>query len=209
IRPVPNAALTVVLRRIRAGKRIVLDEAQLQADGKTVAVATGLFAQQQPVTLPEYAPRSAPLSPLPDALEEVSFRDVLFAKSDDLPEGLHTTVRMRPISTLTESGHGRAWLALPVPIVDGYVTTPFMRAALTADFSNGVGQLSLGDSVGVINADISLHLLRLPQGEWLGLNATTLLQPSGLGVVTAELHDRQGLCGLVSQSAMPMAEFGR
>lgn len=209
IRPVPSSALKVELRRIRAGKRIVLEEAQLQADGKTVAIATALFALPQPITLPDYAPVRSPLLPTPESLADVSFRDVLFAKSDNLPEGLHTTIRLRPISKLTESGYGRAWLALPVPIVDGCSTTPFMRAALTADFSNGVGQLSLSEGVGVINADINLQLLRLPQGEWLGLDATTLMDARGLGTVTAELHDCHGLCGLVSQSAMPMAEFSR
>ncbi|NPU94115.1 MAG: thioesterase family protein [Gammaproteobacteria bacterium] len=207
IRPVPNAPLSVVLRRIRSGKRIVLEEAQLQAGGKTVAIATGLFVLPQAVTVPDYAPARLPLTPPPHQLQEVSFRDVLFANNDNMPPGLHTTIRLRPISTLAESGRGLAWLSLPAPVVEGCINSPFMRAALTADFSNGVGQLSLGNNVGMINADITLQLFRLPQGEWIGLDATTLVQPSGLGVVTADLHDCDGLCGLVSQTAMPMAEF--
>lgn len=209
IRPVPNAPLSVVLRRIRAGKRILLEEAQLQADGKTVAIATGLFVMPQAVTVPDHAPARAPLTPPPQQLEEVSFSDVLFANSGNMPPGLHTTISLRPISTLNESGRGLAWLSLPVPIVEGRMNSPFMRAALAADFSNGVGQLSLGNNLGMINADITLQLFRLPQGEWIGLDATTLVQPNGLGVVTADLHDSQGLCGLVSQTAMPMAEFTR
>ncbi|HEX4938495.1 MAG TPA: thioesterase family protein [Candidatus Kapabacteria bacterium] len=208
IRPVPNAPLSVVLRRIRSGKRIVLEEAQLQADGKTVAIATGLFVLPQSVTVPDYAPARQPLAP-PHQLQEVSFRDVLFTNSDNMPPGLHTTVRMRPISSLHESGRGLAWLSLPASIVEGCSNSPFMRAALTSDFSNGVGQLSLGNNVGMINADITLQLFRLPQDEWIGLDATTLVHSGGVGVVTADLHDCHGLCGLVSQTVMPMAEFTR
>lgn len=207
IRPVPSSPLTVQTRRIREGKRIVLEEAQLQADGKTVAIATALFVSRQPVTLPDYAPTRSPLTPLPQQLAEISFREVLFTKIGSMPPGLHTTIALRPVSKLTESGRGTAWLSLPVPVIEGCVTTPFMRAALTADFSNGVGQLHLGNGVGTINADITLQLVRLPQGEWIGLDATALMQPDGIAVVVTDLYDQTGLCGHVTQTAMPMAEF--
>lgn len=204
IRPVPRAPLAVQRRRLRAGKRIVLEEARLEADGKTVAIATGLFVATQPVTVPAYAPVSARLEPGPEQLREVSFRDVLFAKNPDMPPGLHTTIRLRPVSALQESGRGTAWLAIPVPILQGSDNSPFMRAALMSDFSNGVGQLSLGGGAGIINADISLHLQRLPQGEWIALDATTRLHAGGVALVTCDLYDTQGCIGQVMQSAMPM-----
>ncbi len=207
IRPVPSAPLTVVTRRIREGKRIVLEEASLLAEGKTVAIATGLFVMPQPVAVPEYAPVRSPLLPLPQDLKEISFREVLFTKTDNMPPGLHTTIVLRPISQLTESGRGTAWLSLPVPVVDGCATTPFMRAALTADFSNGVGQMRLGSGVGTINADITLQIFRLPQGEWIGLDATTYMQPDGIAMVVTDMYDQTGLCGHVTQTSMPMAEF--
>jgi hypothetical protein len=206
IRPVPKLPLSVQLRRIRQGRRIVLEEARLEADGKTVAIATTLFVLPQPVSVPDHAPVRAPLLPLPDALEDVTFREVLFASSENTPPGLHSTVSMRPVSSLTESGRGQAWLALPVPVLPGVITSPFMLAALIADFSNGVGQLSLGNNTGMINADINLQLLRLPQGEWIGLDATTLVQANGVGMVLADLHDTGGLFGQVVQTAMPMGD---
>jgi len=207
IRPVPNAPLQVVTRRIREGKRIVLEEGRLEAGGKTIAIATALFVQAESIEVPVTAPRRSPLEPLPDQLQSVSFRDVLFKNSPDMPPGLHTTVILKPISHMTESGQGKAWLSLPVPVIDGQINSPFMLAALMSDFCNGVGQLKLAENLGMINADIHLQLFRAPVGDWIGIDAQTLVQANGLGMVTAELHDVLGLIGQVNQTVMPMPEF--
>ena len=44
-----------------------------------------------------------------------------------------------------------------------------------------------------INPDVSLHVMREPQGEWIGVNAGTWLEDDGLGQSFAELHDERGL----------------
>jgi len=207
IRPVPRHPLTLSTRRIRSGKRIVLEEATLSAEDKILAIATGLFVRPEPIAVPEIAPCHPGLTPRPEQLEQVSFRDVLFGKSEHTPPGLHTTVALRPISQLTESGQGRAWLSLPVPIVGGEANSPFMLSALMADFCNGVGQLRVAPSIGMINADIHLQLFRAADGEWIGVDARTFVQPSGLAMVTAFLHDHKGLIGQVTQTAMPMPEY--
>jgi hypothetical protein len=209
VRPIPKAPLRMSTRNLRTGKRIVLQEITLSADDKPVAIATGLFIQPHPVTVPDYAPRHPLPLPAPDTLQDVSFRDVLFSGKDGMPPGLHTTIQMRPASGLREQGQGAAWLRLPATILAGTANSPFMRAALTSDFSNGVGQLSLGNNQGTINADISLQLLRLPQPGWIGIDARTWLQDNGLAMVQAQLYDGVGLIGQVTQSAMPMLEYSR
>lgn len=207
LRPVPRAPLGVQVNVLRQGKRIQLLEARLQAGDTLVALATGLFVKPTRLTLPEYAPRAEQVLPPPDGYEEVSFRDILFAKSDQMPPGLHTTVRLRPVSDLKESGRGQAWMHLPVAMIEGQCNSPFMLAALVSDFGNGVGQLSLAPQVGTINADINLQLSRLPEGEWIGLDCTALMDESGLGQVVSTLYDTVGRIGMVSQSIMPMGEF--
>jgi hypothetical protein len=209
VRPIPKAPLRMSTRNLRTGKRIVLQEITLSADDKPVAIATGLFIQPHPVTVPDYAPRHPLPLPAPDTLQDVSFRDVLFSGKDGMPPGLHTTIQMRPASGLREQGQGAAWLRLPANILADTANSPFMLAALTSDFSNGVGQLSLGNNQGTINADISLQLLRLPQPGWIGIDARTWLQDNGLAMVQAQLYDGVGLIGQVTQSAMPMLEYSR
>lgn len=209
MRPVPKAPLQVAVRNLRTGKRIALQEITLLADQKPVAMATGLFIQPNPLLVPDHAPRHISDLPPPDQLDEISFREVLFAGNANMPPGLHTTIRLRPITHEHGEGQGKAWLRLPARIVAGEVNTPFMLAALTADFSNGVGQLAIRPGEGIINADISLQLLRLPRSEWIAVDARTLLQEDGLAMVQAQLYDTHGLIGQVTQSAMPMVEYAR
>jgi hypothetical protein len=207
LRPVPMSALSVDITPIRQGKRIMLLEARLMADSSLVAMATALWVKPTHVSLPDYAPKPTSLSKKPEQLQECSFKDILFAKSEHMPPGLHTTVRLRPVSKLEERGRGTAWLALPVPIVQGYENTPFMLAALVSDFGNGVGQLNLGNNTGTINADILLQLSRCPEGEWIALDSEALLDASGVGQVISSLHDIKGRVGQVVQTIMPMSEF--
>ena len=51
-----------------------------------------------------------------------------------------------------------------------------MRAVATADFGNGVSAELPFDDYLFINADLTIHLWRAPRGEWIGLDAQTLLQ---------------------------------
>jgi len=46
-----------------------------------------------------------------------------------------------------------------------------------------------------INADLSIHLHRPPRGEWIGLDARTLLHPGGTGIAESVVHDTSGPVG--------------
>lgn len=208
LRPVPGTPLQVKIQPVRQGKRIVLLEANLMAGKNLVAQATGLFVKAEPVALPDYAPRYARSLPEPEGIKTVSFGDAMFGNFSKMPPGLHTTVQLRPASELNESGKGSAWIALPVPIIEGETNSPFMLAALASDFGNGVGQLNLGHNIGTINADVQLQLSRLPIGDWIGLESEALLGETGVGQVLTVMHDEQGRVGQVSQTIMPMTGFG-
>jgi hypothetical protein len=51
-----------------------------------------------------------------------------------------------------------------------------------------------------INADLSIQLQRLPRGEWIGLDARTLLAPGGSGLAESVLHDGDGIVGRAFQT---------
>lgn len=208
LRPVPKAPLNISVRPIRSGNRIMLLEGSLEAGGNLVALATALFVKAEPVSLPEYAPVYTGKLSDPEGIGSVSFQDVLFGQSGNMPPGLHTAVELRPASELKETGKGSAWIALPLKIVEGQVNSPFMLAALAADFGNGVGQLKLGENTGTINADVQLQLSRLPKGEWIGLDSEAFMDESGVGQVLTVMHDVHGRIGQVSQTILPMMGFG-
>jgi hypothetical protein len=69
----------------------------------------------------------------------------------------------------TQPGPAAAWFRLTVPLVNDQPTSPAMRAAAAADFGNGVSWVLPADRYLFSNADLSLHLHRPPEGEWIGL----------------------------------------
>ncbi len=75
-----------------------------------------------------------------------------------------------------------------------------MRAAAAADFGNGVSRvLSFGDWL-FINTDLIVELHRPPEGEWVGLDVRTIVQPTGVGLAVSTLHDRGGPVGTGQQT---------
>jgi hypothetical protein len=97
-------------------------------------------------------------------------------------------------------GHAEVWMRLRHPLLADEPLTPVARVAATADFSNGVSAaLPFADYL-FINADLSITLNRRPQGEWIGLDARTLLYPGGIGWAQSVLHDELGPLGLTQQA---------
>ena len=47
-----------------------------------------------------------------------------------------------------------------------------------------------------------MHLHRLPQGEWIGLDAVTLPEPEGIGMADSVLHDERGPIGRAVQTLL-------
>jgi hypothetical protein len=52
----------------------------------------------------------------------------------------------------------------------------------------------------VDDPDLTVHLHRLPEGEWVCLDATTVPWPSGMGLAESALHDLRGPIGRSLQS---------
>ena len=51
-----------------------------------------------------------------------------------------------------------------------------------------------------INADLTVHLVRYPVGEWVCLQAATSIDGAGIGLADSALHDRSGRIGRAAQS---------
>ena len=53
-----------------------------------------------------------------------------------------------------------------------------------------------------INVDLTVHLQRLPEGEWVCLDAVTLPEPSGVGLSDTLLCDERGRIGRALQTLL-------
>ena len=193
-RPVPAVPLTVSTRSIRAGNRIHAVEASLLADGQEVTRATALLLRTTEI---EMAPPSDfALPPGPEGIETSNMSGS--RRDTPLPAGFrpgfHSTIEVKRVTMGGPAGN-TAWIRIPIPFVEGEETTPLVRIAATSDFGSAFSGMGVRDSVPFINADITLYLHRLPEGEWIGLQSARRAEPSGIGVAAATFFDPTGPVG--------------
>jgi hypothetical protein len=141
--------------------------------------------------------RSDPLPP-PDQATPVRF--ALDQDNIDRASFAASAMEMRWLSDPRALGPGRVWMRLRHPLLEGRELTALARLAATADFGNGVSAELPFERFLFINADLTIHLQRLPLGEWIGLDARTLLHGGGSGLAESVLHDVHGPVGRAFQT---------
>jgi len=107
---------------------------------------------------------------------------------------------MRWLSEPRALGPGQVWMRLRRPLVAGQPTPPLARLAAVADFGNGVSATLPFERFLFINADLTIYLQRPPRGEWIGLDARTLVDGGGTGLAESVLHDEHGVLGRAFQT---------
>jgi Thioesterase-like superfamily len=88
----------------------------------------------------------------------------------------------------------RVWLRETRPLVSGVELTPFVRAAMAADFASPLANFG-ASGLDYINADATLHLGRLPVGEWIGVAVDDRVVAEGVSVAQCVFHDAAGPIG--------------
>jgi hypothetical protein len=97
-------------------------------------------------------------------------------------------------------GAAGVWMRLRHPVLPGEAPTPLVYAMAAADFGNGIAAVLPFDEYVFINADLAVTLNRRPEGEWIGLDARTLLHPGGIAWAQSVMHDERGPFGLATQA---------
>ncbi len=206
LKPVPNVPLQVHASTVRRGGRIHVVEAALLADGELVSKAVALLLRRLDQEVAIEPP--ARLLAGPEGLEPSNLGGWMRSPGAPPPpaaldrQGLHTTIEVRWLNRGDPMAGNRAWVRLPVPLVEGEENTPVVRAATTADFTNAFSNVAGRAPTGFINADITLYLHRYPAGEWIALETQRSVQPYGLGVSTAVMHDELGPIGTVVEAVL-------
>ena len=65
-----------------------------------------------------------------------------------------------------------------------------------SDFTSGLGSFLPFDHYVSINTDLSIHVLRYPTSDRIGIDAETWADADGIGQSRARLFDESGLCAL-------------
>ncbi|MDP9865880.1 MULTISPECIES: thioesterase family protein [Streptosporangium] len=194
----PLLPLSVDTVRVREGRRIRVADATVRSEQGVVARASAVLLRGsgQPAgetwSTPAWdAPSPAELGPPP-------------------PDAVALPFDLWRLTDWTEAGPNRVWLRETHPLVEGEAVSPFVRAALVADFAS---PLSNSGTAGLhfINADYTLTLSRPPVGEELGMESSGHLSGGGIATGHCTLHDASGPVGycLVTAVVNPGSVLGR
>jgi hypothetical protein len=194
---VPLAPLEVTAEVVRPGRRLQLVEATVRADGADVCRARAVRLRREPVAVPETALPAARWSG-PEDLEAHYIELPPHGQEDGFAR---TGMELRfEEGAFMEPGPATAWFRLRRPLVEGEEPSPTQRAVAAADFGNGIGA-ELGFATHLfVNTDLSVHLFREPQGEWIAVAARTEHGPEGTALARSTLHDTAGPIGTAAQS---------
>ena len=196
LRPVPISALTVSAEIVRPGRSVELVDATLSSGGEPLIRATAWRLRTTDVEFEDPAGRrEAP--PGPDQGKEGEF----FHTGYDV--GYHTAMEYRFVAgAFMEPGPATVWMRATVPLLPGEELSPLQRVLVAADSGNGVSSALDWRSYLFINVDLSVHLHRMPEGEWVCLDAATLPEHNGLGIADTALLDQHGPIGRAVQTLL-------
>ncbi len=194
-RVVPTVPLRVTTSVLREGKRIQLVRAFLSAGDTELAQATAMRLRVADRPIPRTARPDPSLLPLPVAEAEPVDRERVGVGVSGRPYFHRHGVEMRQAEgTFDQPGPGAVWLRILTPLVAGEALTPLQRAVISADHGNGVSSV-LPTSWVFMNADLTVQLLRMPAGEWVGLRSVSWFADLGRGVAHSQLFDAKGGIG--------------
>ncbi|GAB2648185.1 thioesterase family protein [Prescottella soli] len=195
--PIPISEIEVRSWVERPGKRVELVVAELWAtgpDGTARAVARGTGWRMETVdTTAVVHTADAPLRPVAES-HEVDLGGLFWGT------GFVKSLEWRWLAEIGCEGPGQMW-ARPIPVlVEGESLTPIQRLFTVADVSNGAGAKIHPEEWTFLNTDLTVHLFRVPEGEWIGLSSETSYGPDGVGMCAGVLYDETGAVGRINQT---------
>ncbi len=196
LKPVPIASMEVSTEVVRPGRSVELIEGTLSSGGTPLIQARGWRIRTEALDLDESPPGESP-PPGPGEAQTKPF----FPTGADT--GYHTAMEVRYLEGgYLEPGPARAWMRMLHPLIEGEEVEPRDRVLVAADSGNGVSAPLDYRRWLFINADLSVALRRPLRGEWVCLDATTWVEPDGIGLTDTGLYDEHGLVGRATQSLL-------
>lgn len=195
-RPVPMAPLSVRAEIVRHGRRVRAINAFLEHEATVVSRATAVAVRQTetpPTPEPDF-PRAA--FPPPDSV------DPLHYPHDDGLLRFHHFADVRPFRHDGPAFREAAWVRMPSLFLPDEPITPLVRVAAGADFTSAFANAAQGlanprprGAIGFINTDLTLHLHRYPESEWIAMGIAGRSHTAGISVGHVALYDQQGPIG--------------
>jgi hypothetical protein len=197
LKPVPIGPVRVEAEIVRPGRSVQMVEASLSNQEGELMRARGWRLRTVPLELPAGVPSTPSPPPGPESGGDWEF----FATGQDV--GYHTAIAGSFVrGSFLEPGPATAWLRMDCALVAGEAPTPLQRVLVAADVGNGISAVLDWSRYVFINVDLSVHLERMPEGEWVCVDAVTLPQAHGVGTAESVLFDERGRIGRAAQTLL-------
>lgn len=187
LKPTDMAPVEVRVATVREGRRLQLLEVELVQDNTVTVRASALRVRAAESPRSEAVRFGLPPDGLPGFNSERSaFRHILETRLES--------------GGLESPGPGIVWARTFGEVVPGTRISPFVQAAMVADFGSGLSSYVNWREWTFANVDISLHLTRAPQGDWVRAAAETQGAGNGVAIVATRLADTDGEFGHAHQT---------
>jgi Thioesterase-like superfamily len=206
LRPIPLAPLRVQAGVVRPGRRVDLCEATLSeagdgdggGGGGLVARATAWRIRPDPEARLDERGMDPLTLPGPGESENPPAYDPGYGR-----ESYFAALDWREArGSFSVPGPAAAWMRMRIPLLEGEEPTPLTRVLVAADSGNGISaELPLGPFL-FVNLELTVHLAREPEGEWVCIDARTRFAADGLGVAQSAIWDERGWIGSGAQSLL-------
>lgn len=209
LRPVPLAPLSVSASVVRPGRKVQLVEARLSTGDRDVAWARALRIRLQPPGSPSGSPEQeftggGPVPGVDPGAPRGPGAAYGSPSSIAAYRAFHNAgAELQYVAgAFDQRGPATVWVRLAVPVLPGEEPTPLQRVVAASDFGNGVSsELDFAHHV-FINPDLTVTLHRPAIGEWVCLDASTVIGIPGVGVAQSALWDVRGPLGRAVQSLL-------
>ena len=197
LRPVPLAPHRVTTRTLRPGRNVEqIDATLLDAEsGQELMRLNAWRLRSEPLELPDGLGRPDAPPPPPGT------GGISLPKFWTEPVAYHAALEWSFIhGDFDAPGPAACWTRLKQPLVHGEEPSPLERLLVMADAASGISHVLDWKTWMFINVELGIHLERPPEGEWMAMDATTRLGPSGAGLCTSVLSDERGRVGVSTQT---------
>jgi hypothetical protein len=193
--PLPIAPMTLSARVVRPGRSVEMIESVLEWEKGELARARGWRLAEADIEVDWEQEEPPPGRESGEALE-------FFPTGEKV--GWHTAMEIVfARGRFLEPGPATVWMRPRVALVEGEEISPLQRVMLAADGGNGVSAPLDWSSFIFINADLTVHLLRPPAGDWVCLDSVTHVD--GIGMTDTALWDERGRIGRAAQTLLVRA----
>lgn len=176
------------VRVVRPGRSIELVEVTVSQHGRDAVSLRAWFMQPGDTGHIEASPFAA--IPPREQMEA-------FDATTLWPGGFIASAEMQ--RDQVEPGHAATWIRSKCDLIAGEQVSALAYAMSYMDIVNGVTVRAQPEEVMFPNIDLTAHLFRIPEGEWIGYDTRVSFGPGGIGETHSVVHDARGPVGTCAQ----------